>query len=303
MEDSKKVTEGYLLVALCGTCWGLMGVLTKKLDLLGFDEFSVAALRPTVAVAFYLLYTLIKEPKYLKTSVKGLLFFMLYGIVTLDGMFISFTYAVKYSSIATASVLLFTNPIFVMIMSRFLFHEKFTKKKIMALVLSIAGCLLVVRAYNVEAFKLSFWGIIFGVISGFTVDLQNVLGKIGANKYHYKTHLVYSFLFAAVFLWLFRSPVELIQNATSATAWFYIIAIGFFATVIPNGSFVKALQYVESSKASIVCSIEPVVASIMGFLIFRETLEIWQILGMALILFSVALIQMKDKTTESVVNV
>lgn len=294
MGDSKKVVQGYLLVALCGTCWGLMGVLTKKLDLLGFDEFSVSALRPTVAAIFYLLYTLIREPKYLKTDFKSLIFFLIYGVVTLDGMFLTFTYAVKYSSIATASVLLFTNPIFVMIMSRFLFNEKLTKKKIMALILSIIGCLLVVRAYNVEAFKVSFLGIILGVMSGFTVALQNVMGKIGANKYHYKTHLVYSFLFAAVFLWFFRPPWVLFSNATSPTAWFYIIAIGFFATVIPNGAFVKALQYVESSKASIVCSIEPIIATILGFLIFKEQLEMWQIVGMVLIVLSVILIQGKE---------
>lgn len=295
MEDSKKVVQGYLLVALCGTCWGLMGVLTKQLDVLGFDEFSVAALRPTVAAVFYFLYTLIKEPQYLKTDFKSLIFFFIYGVVTLDGMFLTFTYAVKYSSIATASVLLFTNPIFVMIMSRFLFKEKFTKRKIMALILSILGCLLVVRAYNVEAFKVSLLGIILGVTSGFTVALQNVLGKVGSSKYHYKTHLVYSFIFAAVFLWFFRPPWVLISEATSLESWIFILAIGFFATVIPNGAFVKALKYVESGKASIVCSIEPIIATILGFLIFKEKLEIWQILGMILIVLSVILIQGKEE--------
>lgn len=294
MEDSKKVVQGYLLVALCGTCWGLMGVLTKELDVLGFDGFSISALRPTVAALFYLIYILIKEPQYLKTDLKSLIFFFIYGVVTLDGMFITFTYAVKYSSIATASVLLFTNPIFVMIMSRFIFKEKLTKKKIFALIMSIIGCLLVVRAYDVEAFKVSSLGILLGVMSGFTVALQNILGKVGSTKYNYKTHLVYSFLFAALFLWFIRPPWVLLAHATSYKAWFFIIAIGIFATVIPNGAFVKALKYVESSKASIICSIEPIIATILGFLIFKETLEIWQIIGMAFILLAVILIQGKE---------
>ncbi|MCY6485142.1 EamA family transporter [Clostridium aestuarii] len=295
MENTKKVNEGYMLVALAGVCWGLMGILTKKLDILGFDELSVSALRPTVAVIFYVIYNLVRDTKCFKTDFKGIMFFILYGVVALDGMFLSFTYAVKYTSIGIASVLLFTNPIFVMVMSYFLFGEKFTKKKIIALVLSIVGCILIVKAYDIQAFKVNFIGIVFGVISGFTVALQNVLGKIGANKYSPKTHLIYSFLFAALFLWIFRSPWTILSKINNSTSLFYVISIGIVATVIPNGVFVKALQYVESGKASIICSIEPIVAAILGFVIFREILQIPQLIGMGFILFSVVLIQLDNK--------
>ncbi|MBF8982042.1 EamA family transporter [Lutibacter sp. B2] len=303
MDHARKTKEGYLLIAICAACWGMMAILTRKLSELGFDSMSIATLRPTFAVLFYVLFNLIKNPKCFKTDLKGILFFLIYGIFALDGMFISFTYAVKYTSIATASVLLFTNPIFVMIMSYFIFKEKFTYKTILALLSSILGCFLISRGYDSEAFKIdNLFGIGMGVLSGFTVALQNVLGKLGAKKYSPNTLLVYSFLFAAIFLWFFRSPISLIQQTNSTTSLFYIIAIGFVATVIPNGLFVKALQYVEAGKASIICSIEPIIAAILGYLIYSETLETPQIIGMAFILFSVVLIQSKNTVTAKARN-
>lgn len=294
MENSRKITRGYWLVAISALCWGMMAVLTRKLDEIGFSSMAISALRPSVAVVFYVLYNLIKDPKCFKTNVKGILFFIVYGVIALDGMFITFTYAVKYTSIATASVLLFTNPIFVMIMSYFLFREKFTLRKIVAVSLAIFGCFLISKGYNSENLKLdNLFGIGMGVLSGFTIALQNVLGKIGAKKYSPRTHLVYSFIFAALFLWLFTSPVTLIRDINSPKAIFYILAIGFVATVIPNGLFVKALQYVQSSKASIICSIEPIVAALLGYVIYKESLEFLQILGMILVLSSVLIIQIK----------
>lgn len=293
MKDNNDIKKGYILVLLAGTCWGMMGVLTRGLSETGLNSFQIAALRPSVAVLFYVIYYLIRNPKIFKIDLRGLLFFLIYGVITLDGMFISFTYAVEYTSIATASVLLFTNPIMVIIMSRILFKEKFTKKKIMALILTIVGCFLIVKAYDQNALKLNLQGILWGILSGFTVALQNVLGKFGTKKYDYRTQITYSFIFAAIFLWFLSSPVQLLDSINNQKTLILVIAIGFFATVIPNGAFLKALQYIESSKASIITSVEPIVAALLGYFIYNEKLEFLQIIGIVTILIAVYFIQEK----------
>lgn len=296
MNNSKNVKYGYWLVALAGACWGMMGVLTRGLSNVGFDSLEIASLRPTVAVLFYVLFNLIKNPKIFKIDSKGLLFFLIYGVVTFDGMFLSFTYAVEYTSIATASVLLFTSPIMVMVMSRIIFKEKLTNKKIISVILTIVGCILIVKAYDLNALKLNSKGIVWGVVSGFAVALQNILGKIGVKKYDYRTQLCYSFIFAALFFWCVRPPVQLIKMAVSSpTTAMLVMGIGFVATVIPNGAFIKGLQYIESSKASVVTSVEPIIATLLGYICFKETVELPQIVGMFVIVFAVAFIQDRGK--------
>ena len=293
--EDKKIKEGYALVLLAGTSWGMMGVLTRELNLLGFDSIEIAALRPSVAVIFYLIINLIKDRSAFKTDIKSLLFYMIYGLVALDGMFVAFTYAIEYTSIATASVLLFTNPIMVMIMSYFIFKDKFTVQKVIALFLAVGGCFLIVKGYDPASFKVNLPGIIWGVVSGFTVALQNVLGKVAVKRGSYKTTLLYSFLFAAIFLWMFKPPFLLLGKITSIKSVIFVLGIGFIATVIPNGCFMKALQYIDSSTVSIVSSVEPIVAAILGLIFFKEYLELLQILGMVLIIASVILVQYKKK--------
>lgn len=294
MTNSNKNKQGYLLALLAGASWGAMGIFVMNLTNLGFDSMSISAFRPTIAVIFYIIINLIKDPKCFKTDLKGLLLFAFYGIVALDGMFIASSYAVKYTGVATASVLLFINPIIVVILSYFIFKEKFTMKKFIALILAILGCCLVVKVYDSAAFKLNLVGIIWGIASGFAVALQNILGKIAVNKYSHKTFLIYSFLFGAIFLWFFAPPWVLVKSIKDTNSLINVIGLGVVATLIPNGSMVKALQYIESGKASIIASIEPVVASILAFIIFGELFEIPQLIGMILIMASIVLIQLND---------
>ncbi|MCY6484147.1 EamA family transporter [Clostridium aestuarii] len=295
MTDYNKNKHGYLLALLAGVSWGFMGIFVKNLDDLGFNSMTISSFRPTIAVIFYLIINLIKNPECFKTNLKGLLFFAVYGIFALDGMFIASSYAVKYTGVATASVLLFINPIIVVVLSYFIFKEKFTTKKIIALILAILGCCLVVKAYDSNTFKLNLIGILWGILSGVTVALQNILGKIAIKKYSYKTHLIYSFLFGAIFLWFFVPPWDLVKSIKGTDSLINILGIGFVATLIPNEAMIKALQYIESGKVSIVASVEPLVASILAFIIFGEIFEIPQLIGMFLIITSILLVQLKDK--------
>jgi drug/metabolite transporter (DMT)-like permease len=267
---NKNTTEGFILVLICGICWGLMGVMTQALSNLGFDAFEISTFRPAVAAIFYVIYSFITDRSVFKIDLKGLLFFAFYGIVTLDGMFLSFTYSVEYANIATASVLLYINPIFVMILSYFLFSEKMTWNKVLAIIIAMTGVFLLSKGYNPSAFKLSLVGIVAGAISGLMVALQNVFGKWGVNRYPYKTQLVYSFLFAAVFMMFIRPPSVVLPKIDSGMDILMILAIGIIGTVIPNGTFLKALQHIEATKASIIISVEPIVASIMAYLLLKK---------------------------------
>ncbi|MBE6064919.1 DMT family transporter [Clostridium cochlearium] len=301
MTNSNESKKGILLALLAGASWGAMGIFVKNLEQLGFSPMAISSLRPTIAILPYIIINLIKDPQCFKTDLKGLLLFAIYGIFALDGMFIGSSYAVKYTGVATASVLLFVNPVIVMILSYFLFKEKFTVNKIIALVLTLVGCCLVVKAYDPAAFKVNLIGVFWGIISSFAMALQNILGRIGTEKYPQKTHLTYSLLFGAIFLWFFEPPwtlVSLIKNTGTNSTILNVLALGIVSTLIPTIAIVKSLEFIESSKASIIASVEPVVASILAFIIFGEIFEIPQLIGMFMIMGSIILVQTDGKKSK-----
>ncbi|NEZ46471.1 EamA family transporter [Clostridium niameyense] len=292
-------TKGFILVIIAALFWGYMGVPTKNLGDLNFDAFSVSFFRTFMAGIFYFLYCLKKDLNLLKVDKKGLLFFIIYGIIAFGGTFICYNLSVNYISIALATMFMFTSQVWVVILSYFIFKEKFTPKKIIAIVLTLIGCFMMCKIYDTQNISLNPKGVIFGLISGFTFALQIILAKINSSKYNQNTLLAYSFIFASLSLipfMNFKNTIHIFQTSNNISFIIKnIIIIGFFNTVIANGAYINSVKYIEVGIASIIASSEIVLASIIAYIVFHQTLDCIQIIGMTLIILSIILLQIKDK--------
>jgi drug/metabolite transporter (DMT)-like permease len=74
---------------------------------------------------------------------------------------------------------------------------------------------------------------------------------------------------------------------------FYALALGLFSTVLPFIFYTKGLSKLESSKASLIATLEPVVASIIGFLVFKEAITLSKIVGILLVITAIIIIREK----------
>ena len=84
--------------------------------------------------------------------------------------------------------------------------------------------------------------------------------------------------------------------------WLYGMGLGIFPTVLAYILYTIGLSLVESSRASIASTLEPVVAALVGVLLFGEILSAWQVLGMGLVLLAVVIVQERPQpraTTET----
>ncbi|WP_099190709.1 DMT family transporter [Tepidibacter mesophilus] len=295
----KNKEKGVILVIIAAVFWGYMGVPTRNLGNLNFDAFSVSFFRTLIAAVFYFLYCLKKKPKSLKVDSKGIIFFMIYGISAFALTFISYNISINYVSVSIATVLMFTCPIWVVILSHVLFKEEINKNKAIAIILNLFGCFMISKGYEFSNFSLSLKGIIFGLISGFAFALQGILAKIVDEKYDKDCLLAYSFLFGTLFLIFFvdfKNTANIFKNTNDM--YFIIkniIVIGIFNTIIANGSYVKAVEYLEASVCSIIVSLELVVAAIVAYFVFNEGLEGFQIIGMIMVIISIVVLNVKKK--------
>lgn len=294
--NSKKL--GFILVLLAAIFWGYVGVPTKHLADLGFDNYTISFFKTSIPAIFYLIYSFKKDPSLFIIDKKGILFFIIYGIVVIAGCFIAFNITINFLSLALATMFLYTSQIWVITISYFMFKEKLTAKKIISMLLILIGCFMMCEVHKLNNFNISAKGIFWGLISGFTFALQILLAKISNEKYNYNhtSLLTYSFLFAAIFLFPFMNMKNNIHIFKSSNNLFFLFRIIFWSvvgTLIANTAYVKSTQYIEASIASMISSLELVVASILGFIVFNETLNLIQILGMLLILFSIVLLEIK----------
>ena len=285
-------------VLAAGTFWGTMGFFARSLYAAGFGPLEVAQTRITTGLVFVGLYILLFNRSLFRVKWKDMWCFLGTGIVSLLLFSTCYFSALNYTSLAVAAILLYTAPFFVMLMSLLLFKEKMNGKKVFALVLAFTGCVLVSGVGGDEEF--SWIGILLGLGSGFFYALYSIFGRYAINRgYGAWTMTFYTFLFCSVgcaFLCDWQVIVTSVQADNSVLLW--VLGLGFVTAFLPYVLYSIGLENMESSKASILASVEPVVSALFGVFVFHETLTAWGILGILMVLGAIVVLNVKLKKTE-----
>ncbi|TXC92016.1 EamA family transporter [Metabacillus litoralis] len=281
----------YLYILLGATLWGMIGIFVTFLYKAGFTPTQVVAIRALSACFFLLFFVLIKNREMLKIKVADSKYFIGTGIVSIVFFNWCLFNSIEETSISIASILLYTAPAFVTILSRIVFKELLTFRKVLALLLTFLGCMLVIGLYPSSSQAISVYGLILGIGSGLFYAMYSIFGKLALKKYKSLTVTVYTFIFASVGILPFSQLWNVLDLFQHVNVWFYIIGLGFLSTVLAYTFYTRGLETVESSRASILATVEPVVASLMGFLFFQEKLSGWQYIGIILVIIAVIVVQ------------
>jgi drug/metabolite transporter (DMT)-like permease len=284
-----------LLIGIAASLWGIIGVFVTFLYEVGFTPTQVVTVRALSATFFLVVYVAFKNRQLLKIKVTDSKYFVgtgIFSIVLFNWCLFS---AIEETSISIAAILLYTAPAFVTIFSRILFQEALTLRKISALLITLVGCSFVIGILPNSNETISLYGFILGLGSGLFYALYSIFGKFALKKYDSLTVTVYTFIFAAIAITPFSGLWSVLPLFSTSKVWIYIIGLGFLSTMLAYILYTKGLSTIESSRASIIATIEPVVASLIGFFVFQENLNIWQYLGIVMVIAAVIIVQESTK--------
>ena len=284
-----------LQVFIAGILWGTIGVFVKGLSALGADGALTSFLRMSSAFVIILVPAVLKHGKnVIIRDMRSLIFCALLGIVS-NGMFnVFYTASIKINGMGIACVLMYTAPVFTAIASWIIFHERFTALKVFALILNIIGCVLTVTGGNFSGNNISLYGILAGLGAGFGYGMAAVLGRLAGEKADSLIVSLYSYFFASLFLLLFMKP-----DLPLALGNMKIIGLGFMYGLIPTSLayivYYNSLKVIkDTGKVPVIASIEPVVAVLVGMLIYNEAMGAANFIGVAVVLISI-IIMVKAK--------
>lgn len=285
----------YLLVIIGATFWGLIGLFVQGLYELGFTPLQVVFLRIFTAMLLMFLYVYVKDKQLLKINWRDSFYFVGTGIFSLALFFWCYFSAIQETSFAVAAILLYTAPVFVTFISAFVFKESLTSRKLLALTITFLGVLFIIGIFPHVNLSITVYGFILGISSGLGYALYSIFGKAALEKYDPLTVILYTFIFASVAL----LPVSNLGSMGAAfmdyKTWLYTLGMGLFPTVLAYILYTEALKHIETSKASITATVEPVVACLVGVFIFQEILSMWQVLGIIMVIVAVILVQERSK--------
>lgn len=288
--------KAYLHILLAAALWGCTGVFLKLLSAGGLTSMQSVAVRNAIAALLSFFWLRRTDPAALKIRLKDCGYFICTGILSV--VFFNWCYfnTIQLSSMSVASVLLYTSPVFVMVLSAIFFRESVTPSKLLALGLTFLGCVLVTGLLPMGNENISYQTILFGLGAGFGYAMYTIFGKFALAKYPSGTVSFYTFLFPTMgslpLSGLLRTP-QVLLNWQAALGG---LGMGIFCCLLPYIFYTEGLSHAEAGKAAILATAEPFVASLLGVVFFREILTPFKLLGMAAILFSIVLLNQRTKT-------
>lgn len=282
-------------ILIAGSLWGTIGIFIRTLSEMNFSSMELVALRSFVTLVSMGIYLLFFKKNRFHIRLKDLWCFAGTGILSI--VFFNFCYftTINLTSLSTASILLYTAPVIVMLLSLLLFRERLTASKCASAILSFLGCALVAGVNPQTGLSITPMGLLTGLGSGLGYALYSIFGRYALNfGYDTLTITFYTFAFSSagsIFLIDIPKLTNKIVCQPESIPW--ILALGLITCVAAYLLYTYGLTIIESSKASIMASIEPVVATLIGVLIFHESLTLWSGIGVCLVLFSLILLDAK----------
>ncbi len=276
----------YIYVIGAAVLWGCMGILVRTMNAGGLSSAEVVTVRAVITSAIMAVGMFLFNKAELRIRIKDIWCFVGTGIFSVVFFNTCYFTCMNYCSLSTAAILLYTAPAFVMVMSFFLFKEAFTVKKVLALLCAFGGCVLV--SGGLGGTDISWMGLLTGLGAGFGYSLYSIFGRFALQRgYSSFTITTYTFFFAVLgcipFTGVrhigecFRMEPKLI---VSAVVW------TFLTTVAAYLLYTKGLAGMEAGKASVLATVEPVMASVVGVWFFKEEFTWGALAGIALVLVS-----------------
>lgn len=304
MKSNGKSRQAVFSVILAGVLWGIISIFIKNLSAGGIDALQISFVRMAVAAPLFTIFILIKDKAKLCIKPKDIWIFIGTGVVSVVLFNIFYFYTMIKSQASIAVVLLYTSPVFVMLLSAIFFKEKITGVKVMAVLLTLAGCVLVAGlaggGYTVTPVVL-----LTGLGAGLFYALYTIFGRVALEKYDTLTVTVWTFLMGLPAAAAVGKPVQTVSALIASPRMILFgIGIGIFSTVLPYFFYTSGLKYMDGGKAAILVAVEPIVGAVIGMTVYGESRGAGKIAGIALILAAIVLLNIpkKNKTKGEINN-
>ncbi|TFB22823.1 EamA family transporter [Filobacillus milosensis] len=282
-------TIAYAMVVLGASLWGIQGLFVQNLYSYGLTPWQVVTVRLTISSLILLIILGTLARSYLKIRLIDLPYFIGLGILSIAFFNWFYFQVMDLASLSVAVVFVYTSPIFAAIIAKILFKETLTTAKIISILLTIIGSALAIEFIPLGESSLTILTVIFGLLAGFFCATYSLIGKNVSQWYHPFTITFYSVFCGSLFLIPTSQIWEHGDVLLEGGIWGNILGLAIFSTVIAYMLYTIGLTFIESSKATILASVEIIIAVLVGVVVLGEVLTVWQLLGFVFVFLSLFL--------------
>jgi drug/metabolite transporter, DME family len=290
---SQSSLRGYVILLTSTFILSTTGILIKFL----LNDFQIEPLALAfwrvfiVATALGLALVLFRR-SLLAVKWRHVPMFALFGLAGVGLHQFVWVTSVQTNGAGVATVLVYIQPAIVALVSYRLLGESLDRTRIIALMLTLTGMVMVSRAYEIGNVNLNWLGLLTGFGTGFTWATYALMGRYTTRYYSAWTALFYAFLFGALFLipmQFFVHDIFALGGSPSGWGLMFFLALG--PTLGGFALYTIGLSHLPASVATLIGTLEPVLSVILAYFLFGEVMNVIQIIGAGLILWSVVMLR------------
>ena len=249
------------------------------------DPFQLTFIRFFMGGLFLLPFAL-KEMKQrrVRLNKSDVTYLFVLGMICICISMLFFQLAIMQANANLIAILISSNPVFTMIFAHFIVEDRFTRRKALVLVISLAGVAIVANPFHLGQGN-TLMGILFGVIASVTFGLYSAMGKLRIEKIGDVAQTSLSFLFGSfVMLFIMLFMGKPILSGIQPGHLPLILYLGIVVTGIGYYFYFEAIHMCGPSRASIVFFLKPVFAPVVALVFLREAITWNIILGIVFLL-------------------
>jgi drug/metabolite transporter (DMT)-like permease len=305
--EASRLTRGYGIAVIAAVVLSSTGIFIRYLTQTYHMPALVLAMWRDVFASFTLLVSLsILRPAWLKVERRHLPYLLIYGFVL--ACFNSlWTLSVSLNGAAVSTVLAYCSAGFTALLGWWFLKESLDWGKILAVILSLAGCALISGALDPAAWRSNLLGILTGILSGLFYAIYSLMGRSAVQRGIVPwTSLFYIFSLAAFFLLLFNlflggilpgtalQPADLLWLGNAWPGWVILFVLAAGPTVAGYGLYNVSMVYLPSSVANLIVTLEPAFTAVVAYFLLGERFTAVQVGGSLLILAGVVFLRVYE---------
>jgi len=209
--------------------------------------------------------------------------------------------AIERTNVATAIVLQYTAPVWVLLYLALRGLQKPTPRKIAAVTLAVVGIALVIGVFHSGGLRRDLIGVIAGLLAAFSFAFYNVGGHRILVRYDHWIVLLYTTLAASLFWIVVNPPWKIAAAHYSVEQWGFLLVFSLLSVLAPFSFYFAGLKYLEPTRAIVVSCLEPVFSIVIAAIALGEGVRPLQIVGIVLVLAAVMVVQRPARSGEGAI--
>lgn len=271
--------------------WGISATSAQYLQGHGVGTILIVQTRVTFSCLVLLGACLLFRRDLLRVRLRDLGRFALLGVVGIAGANFTYYATMKQSTVATGILLQYLAPLAVVSYTVLAGEESLTVRKVLAALLSLAGCYLAVGGAGSAGLIVTPGALATGLLSMFCFAFLTVFSRHLLVRTPTWTVILYALCFASLFWLVVHPPDALLRERHDVTTWGALFLLAFASVLFPYLLYFGGLRRIPASQAIITGTAEPVVAIVSAAALLGEVLDTGRIIGAAIVLGAIIFLQ------------